>query len=396
MKKVFISYSHDSDEHSKRVRELADRLSKDGIEVIIDAQMLPGGPPNGWPQWSEEQVENADQVLVVCTETYCRRYELEEEPGKGLGSVCEARAIRQYVYDQGGNNEKVRVILFTENDEQNIPTNLKSYHHFPLHKPNVYKQLRQWLQAVEDSLNSKSLAEESTVQWTEIAENHEWLIADRNNIYQHFTGIITGQKKERILLISGNSSKGKTVLLYELCKYAKQQNITNVFLDFKGCTTLDDLFENLLAEMDNSLLPQTVNGKELKRQHTLISDLKKIRTPLLLVFDAYEDASDEAKRWLESQLLLRLKQAPAIIVVVAGHEVPERDKYSWKELATEYDLPPIDKVQDWQEFINKKWNGSKITKDQVEVLTKSTAGNPALVFSLLEVYVKTLQAEEKS
>ena len=88
--------------------------------------------------WSEAQVKNADLILVACTENYHRRYEGEEEPGIGLGSACEARAIRQLVYNEGGNNEKFRVILFTEHDEQNIPLNLQPYHHFPLHIPDVY------------------------------------------------------------------------------------------------------------------------------------------------------------------------------------------------------------------------------------------------------------------
>jgi hypothetical protein len=34
--RVFISYSHDSDEHSDRVLELADRLRGNGIDAIID------------------------------------------------------------------------------------------------------------------------------------------------------------------------------------------------------------------------------------------------------------------------------------------------------------------------------------------------------------------------
>lgn len=34
--KVFISYSHDSPEHEKRVLALAERLRSDGVETQID------------------------------------------------------------------------------------------------------------------------------------------------------------------------------------------------------------------------------------------------------------------------------------------------------------------------------------------------------------------------
>ena len=43
--KVFISYSHDSLEHSNRVRELSDRLREDGIDCILDQYEV--SPPEG-------------------------------------------------------------------------------------------------------------------------------------------------------------------------------------------------------------------------------------------------------------------------------------------------------------------------------------------------------------
>ena len=50
MQRVFISYSHDSEDHKDRVHALADRLRADGV---------------------------ADLVLVAATQTYCQRYELD-------------------------------------------------------------------------------------------------------------------------------------------------------------------------------------------------------------------------------------------------------------------------------------------------------------------------------
>ena len=39
---VFISYSHDSDEHRKRVLGLSERLRADGIETILDRLLIAG------------------------------------------------------------------------------------------------------------------------------------------------------------------------------------------------------------------------------------------------------------------------------------------------------------------------------------------------------------------
>jgi len=63
--KVFISYSHDSDVHRKRVLALAERLRKDGIEAQLD-QYVAGTPTEGWPRWMRNQLEQADFILLVC------------------------------------------------------------------------------------------------------------------------------------------------------------------------------------------------------------------------------------------------------------------------------------------------------------------------------------------
>src|SRR3712207_3824521 len=89
--KVFISYSHDSDQHAARVLALADRLEKDGIAVTLD-QYDPQ-PEQGWPLWTEKNLDAADFVLLVCTETYRRRILGEEEPGRGLGVRWEGNLI---------------------------------------------------------------------------------------------------------------------------------------------------------------------------------------------------------------------------------------------------------------------------------------------------------------
>ena len=65
MANVFISYSHDSEQHKQRVRQLAEDLrNQHGLDVLIDQHMLPGGPAEGWSHWSEEQVRQASKVLA--------------------------------------------------------------------------------------------------------------------------------------------------------------------------------------------------------------------------------------------------------------------------------------------------------------------------------------------
>jgi TIR domain len=91
VRRVFISYSHDSDEHKARVHALANRLRRDGVTVVLDRDMLPGGPSEGWPEWSERQVKEVELVLVACTETYRQRYEGNQAPGSGTW-LCRTTA----------------------------------------------------------------------------------------------------------------------------------------------------------------------------------------------------------------------------------------------------------------------------------------------------------------
>ena len=95
--RVFISYSHDSEDHADRVLALADALCDDGIDVILDWYVHPA-PAEGWPRWMERNLDEAKFVLMVCTETYRRRALGLEEPGKGLGVDWEGNLIYNLIY----------------------------------------------------------------------------------------------------------------------------------------------------------------------------------------------------------------------------------------------------------------------------------------------------------
>lgn len=127
--KVFISYTHDSEKHCQNVLDLSEKLRKDGIETTID-RYINGAPPEGWPRWMSRQVEKADFVLVVCSETYLRRYKAHETPGKGLGGTWEGGVIQQELYEAQGHNTKFVPVYFEEYKDRDetefIPTALRS------------------------------------------------------------------------------------------------------------------------------------------------------------------------------------------------------------------------------------------------------------------------------
>lgn len=66
--RVFISYSWEDEDHKLWVKKLTDTLLSDGIDVSIDQYDLSLG--DRLPQFMEQQISNADYVLIICTPTY--------------------------------------------------------------------------------------------------------------------------------------------------------------------------------------------------------------------------------------------------------------------------------------------------------------------------------------
>ena len=129
--KVFISYSHDSDTHDARVRRLADSLRMFGVECIIDQyeqDWLQGDGTTRMQRW----IEDSDFVLVVCTETYKRRFEKNEVPGAGKGAKFEGLLIRNSIYDNDSKNAKFVPVIFKPEDATHRPLILQGAHCYPV------------------------------------------------------------------------------------------------------------------------------------------------------------------------------------------------------------------------------------------------------------------------
>ncbi|HEX6861774.1 MAG TPA: SEFIR domain-containing protein, partial [Thermoanaerobaculia bacterium] len=141
---VFISYSHDSAEHRERVLGLSERLRKDGIDTRLD-QYVAGTPPEMWPRWMLDRLEEADFVLVVCTKTYFRRFRGHEEPGKGKGVDWEGAMIIQEIYDARSRTRKFVPVLFAPEEERHIPEPLRGHTFYTLTSEASYRALRDFL-----------------------------------------------------------------------------------------------------------------------------------------------------------------------------------------------------------------------------------------------------------
>lgn len=124
-KRVFISYSHDSNPHKKWVLQLASRLRSEGVDAWIDRYVA--APSEGWPRWMQGQIEEADYIIIICTENYRRRFEGREKNGIGKGVTWEGLLANQIIYDDSSRNLAFIPVIPSGGTDNNIPIVLRPF-----------------------------------------------------------------------------------------------------------------------------------------------------------------------------------------------------------------------------------------------------------------------------
>jgi hypothetical protein len=115
--KVFISYSHDTQEHKHWVLDLATRLRNSGIDAIIDQWELK--PGDDLPHFMETHLAKSDYVVMVCSDRYV------EKANSGTGGVGYEKMI--ITADLLSNIDSNKVIpIIRQIGTHNVPTFLKT------------------------------------------------------------------------------------------------------------------------------------------------------------------------------------------------------------------------------------------------------------------------------
>jgi hypothetical protein len=383
---IFISYRHESPDHSRAVRRLGERLRQAGLPVMLDQFYLedhPGGPDEGWPKWCEDCANQSTCVLVVASEGWFAAYNKTELPGQGLGAATEADLFRQELWDQKGHNERIRLTFLHSIAAENIPIRLRGWHQYRPFDTAGPDELIRWLA----SRLGRQPMEGSVVKWPE-AIHFQPDIADRNkNEWPAVINLLAGKSRQRVLLFEGGSGVGKSKLLRQSREYANKLGVPVAFIDFKGGTLNT---EDVLGQIDLELGGRLPNfsPEQPKKSYTLRKDLRALRQPVLLIFDSYEDAADNQSiaDWLNVQLLGDLESAPAVALILAGQKTPERAHASWRDLARHFPLSPITELAHWKEWASRHY--PNVHESHLSTLLKATGGQPSLMASLCEGIAK--------
>ncbi len=119
--KVFISYSWHPKENQIRVQQLAERLSSDGVHVIIDIWDLHDGQDKN--KFMEQMVVNPEvkKVLLICTKEYA-----EKANARKGGVGIESTIISEEIYTNTDQTKFIPVVYEYEDEKPCVPVFVKS------------------------------------------------------------------------------------------------------------------------------------------------------------------------------------------------------------------------------------------------------------------------------
>lgn len=126
---VFISYSWDSEPHKKWVKNLADKLIQNGVNVILDQYELFTGMHKS--NFMEHSIKKAKKVILVLTPNYAKK---AEKLKGGVGH--EYSIINSEISDNITQNKKYIPILRSGNEKKSCPEFLRQLIHSDMRKRN--------------------------------------------------------------------------------------------------------------------------------------------------------------------------------------------------------------------------------------------------------------------
>lgn len=199
-KRIFISYSHDSETHKAKVLQLADKLNKNGLDCNIDLYFP--NPIEGWPRWIERMIDESDYVIIVFSKGYYEKLDKNlHESNLGKGVVFEMTQILQELYNSKAFNKKFIPIVFDSKHEQYITRAFNSYTYYNLKADDGYMMLYRHI--TDQLLHTKP--SKGKIRKLDDQKNYENELFTYNNTDNDIAVVVETAKIE--LTIDGNFDK---------------------------------------------------------------------------------------------------------------------------------------------------------------------------------------------
>jgi hypothetical protein len=159
--------------------------------------------------------------------------------------------------------------------------------------------------------------------------------------------------------------------------------------DVAGRDIVKDNF--FYVQADSETTRRAIEARITDAFFTCLSDLAQEK-PLAFFFDSYEEVTEEAGRWIQSQLLARIRdgQLADVIIVLAGRELPELSRSSWRHCLASTGLQPFER-EHIIEYIRDK---RMLTALDVDTIFKTSGGHPGLLGKMADIASLELEDED--
>jgi len=385
LQRVFISYRHENPEHSRAVRRLGELLRQAKIPIILDQFFLeenPGGPDVGWPKWCEDRANEAACVLIIASEGWFAAYNKTAPPDTGTGAATEADLIRQWLYDERADNTRIRLVFLHEIAADKVPPRLRGWHHFrPFDSDDQLNGLLRWVSQCVGVENP----ELPMIRWPESIPFRPNLADRAKEEWPAVVELLASRSQHRILLCEGASGLGKSVLVRQAAAYAKKLGIAVALVDFKGGPRdVLGILGQLYLEIGDLLPNFSRQGAD--KAHLLRGDLRKLRQPVLVIFDSYEDVANNPNiaDWLNQQFFTEFETALGVAAIVAGQQVPDYRKAGWRDLVRHLPLEPITEIEHWAPWVDQQYPDFRRKGADLRTVLMYAGGIPFVVSQVCE------------
>jgi hypothetical protein len=237
-------------------------------------------------------------------------------------------------------------------------------------------------------------------------------LIDRKPAIAMFMSMFDSAPNKRVLRVTGLEKMGKSRVLREYFRIAREQwraqcTLSDLRSKLQSC---DDIlfsiteqigavyFPNYQAIQNNPVSPKidirgvgqllsilnvtNVQNKDAEEQYrrritsAFIKDLRCMpaNIPIVLLFDAFEEANIQLQHWINEQLISGLIQLPNVYIVLAGRNLPEAPQ-TWLDTCQSYDLPPV-RFEDQKEYC--LLNGISLDDDVIFAFHEAFDGKPGL------------------
>lgn len=194
IKKIFISYSWKPYTNKLKVIELAERLTNDGIHVILDDWDLKEGQDKY--HFMEQMVndESVNKVLLVCNKEYA------EKANKKQGGVgIESLIVSDEIYQQVEQTKFIPVVMQYENEKPCLPTFIKTRIYIDLSDENVFEDNYDKLIR---NIHNKPLSQRPPIGKMPIhlQDDNPKFLPTAHKVKQIENSLISGNKNNQILI----------------------------------------------------------------------------------------------------------------------------------------------------------------------------------------------------